>query len=166
MPQDDLIAIGRHCSETEGNSAAAERALRTFLVLQYLAEHHLGDELPAVISGFNPGGLYVSLNRYLVDGQVTWEHMGTSKRDRWVEIEGQGRMVAKGSGAVIAIGDPITVQIVRVDPAARELDLLLQDRPDRVVGDLPRSVTKKRHEQKRKHGDKANRYKGGKRKRR
>ena len=165
MHQDDLIALGRHCSETEGNSAAAERALRAFLVLQYLAEHHLGDELPAVISGFNPGGLYVSLDRFLVDGQVTWEHMGTSKRDRWVEIEGQGRMVAKGSGAVIAIGDPITVQIVRVDPAARELDLILEDRPDRVVGDLPRSKTKQM-EHKRKPGQKAKRNKGGKRKRR
>jgi hypothetical protein len=91
--------------------------------------------------------------------------MGTSKRDRWVEIEGQGRMVAKGSGAVIAIGDPITVQIVRVDPAARELDLLLQDRPDRVVGELPRSATKP-HEHKRKHHHEAKRGKGGKRKRR
>jgi hypothetical protein len=91
--------------------------------------------------------------------------MGTSKRDRWVEIEGQGRMVAKGSGAVIAIGDPITVQIVRVDPAARELDLILEDRPDRVVGDLPRSKTKQ-IDHKRKPGQKAKRNKGGKRKRR
>jgi ribonuclease R len=165
LHQDDLIAVGRHCSETEGNSAAAERSLRGFLVLQHLAEHLLGEEVPAVISGFNPGGLYVSLDRYLVDGQVTWEHFGTSKRDRWVEIEGQGRMVAKGSGAVLAIGDPVTVQIVRVDPAARELDLLLMERPDRVADDLPRSAGKHR-DQKLEGERKPKRGKGGKRKRR
>jgi len=164
LPQDELIALGRHCSETEGNSEAAERSLREFLVLQHLAEHHLGEELPAVISGFNPGGMWVSLDRFLVDGQVTWENFGTSRRDRWIELQGQGRMVAKGSGAVIAIGDPVTVQVVRVDPTSREMDLLLKERPDRTTSDLPRPQRERRG--KAKQDRYVKRAKGGKRRRR
>ncbi len=139
LPESELISLGRHCTETEGNSEAAERSLREYLVLQHLHDHHLGEQLSAVVSGFNPGGMWVSLDRFLVDGQVTWEHFGTGRRDRWIELEGQGRLVAKGSGAVLAIGDPITVQVVRVDPASRHMDLLLTSRPERTTDDLPKS---------------------------
>ena len=164
LAQDELIGLGRHCSETEGNSAAAERSLREYLVLQHLADHHLGEELPAVVSGFNAGGLWVSVDRFLVDGQISWEHFGGSRRERWVEIEGQGRLVAKGSGAVLAIGDPITVQVVRVDPASRHLELMLKQRPDRTASDLPRS-RKPRPDRRSKQKRNAKRG-GGKRRRR
>ncbi len=139
ISENDLVSLGRHCSDTEGTSAAAERSLREFLVMQYLHEHHLGEEVPAVVTGFNPGGMWVSLDRYLVDGQVAWENFGTGRRDRWVEIEGQGRVVAKGSGAVLAVGDPITVQIMRIDLASRQMDLLVTQRPNRTIDDLPKA---------------------------
>jgi ribonuclease R len=164
LPRDELIALGRHCSDTEGNSAAAERSLREFLVLQHLAEHYLGEEMPAVISGFNAGGMWASLDRFLVDGQVTWEHFGGSRRERWVEIQGQGRMVAKGSGAVIAIGDPITVQVIRVDLASRHLELMLTQRPDRTVADLPAGPKPRRGGKPRQK--RSGKRKGGNRKRR
>ncbi len=164
LPQDELVALGRHCSETEGNSAAAERSLREFLILQHLADNYLGEELPAVISGFNPGGMWISLDRFLVDGQITWEHFGTSRRDRWVEIPGQGRMVAKGSGAVIAVGDAVTVQVMRVDPTSRQLDLLLKERPDRTTMDL--SGKPREHRGKHQHDRYSKRRGGGKRRRR
>jgi len=165
LSQDLLIALGRHCSDTEGNSAAAERSLREFLILQHLSDHYLGEELPAVISGFNAGGMWVSLDRFLVDGQVTWENFGGSRRERWVEREGQGRMVAKGSGAVIAIGDPVTVQVIRVESASRHLELMLKERPDRTVADLPRQP-KPRREGPSKQKRSTKRKGGGKRKRR
>lgn len=165
LPQEDLIALGRHCSDTEGNSTAAERSLREFLVLQHLADHYLGEELPAVISGFNAGGMWVSLDRFLVDGQVTWENFGDSGRERWVEIEGQGRIVAKNSGAVIAIGDPMVVQVIRVDMASRHLELMLKSRPERTVADIARGPKPRREgKSRKKQGSK--RKGGGKRRRR
>tara|TARA_B110000495_G_C22961304_1_gene563512 strand:+ start:24 stop:1388 length:1365 start_codon:yes stop_codon:yes gene_type:complete len=164
LQQEDLIELGRHCSDTEGNSTAAERSLREFLVMQHIAEHYLGEELPAVISGFNAGGMWVSLDRFLVDGQVTWENFGDSRRDRWVAIEGQGRMVAKNSGAVIAIGDPVTVQVIRVDMASRHLELMLKTRPERTVTDLARAPQPRREGKSRKKQN-SKRKGGGKRKR-
>jgi len=164
LTQDVLIAAGRHCTDTEKNSEAAERSLREFLVLQHLADHYLGEELPAVISGFSPGGLWISLDRFLVDGQVTWEAFGGSRRDRWVELEGQGRLVARGSGSILAVGDPITVQVMRVDPTARHMELLLKQRPERTEADLPRLRGGGRGRTNRKRGGKHRT--GGKRRRR
>ena len=134
-----LVELGRHCTETEGNAEQAERELRQFLVLQYLETHVLGDEVPGVITGFNAAGVWVVLDRYLVDGLVTWDDMGTpgNRPDRWVEIEGTGRIVASRSGAVLCIGDPVTVQILRVDPANRDMELVLKDRPNRTAKSMP-----------------------------
>ena len=82
----------------------------------------------------------------------------------WFEVLGLGLMVAKGSGAVIAIGDPVTVQVVRVDPTSREMDLLLKERPDRTTSDLPRPQRERRG--KAKQDRYVKRAKGGKRRRR
>ena len=134
-----LVELGRHCTETEGNAEQAERELRQFLVLQYLETHVLGDEVPGVITGFNAAGVWVVLDRYLVDGLVTWDAMGTpgNSPDRWIQIEGTGRIVASRSGAVLSIGDPVTVQVLRVDPANRDMELVLKDRPNRTAKSMP-----------------------------
>ena len=47
LDEGQLVELGRHCSEMEVEAEQAERELREFLVLQFLAEHHLGDEFPA-----------------------------------------------------------------------------------------------------------------------
>lgn len=126
-----LIVLGAQCSLTEERATAAERDLREYFSLRFLETRHLGDVLPGVICGFNRGGLFVSLDRYLVEGSVQWNAVDgeSSRPDRWTEISGTGRVVAQRTGAVLSIGDPVTVQVVRVDPTGRVLDLVLVDRP-------------------------------------
>ncbi len=68
------------------------------------------------------------------------------------------RIVAKGSGAVLAVGDPVTVQVTRVDAAERFMELVLTKRPDRLAKDLP-LPSKRRIERDRKRAHRA----GGKR---
>ena len=41
--------------------------------------------------------------------------------------------MAQRSGAVLAIGDPVTVQVVQVSPAGRYMDLMLVNRPERYA---------------------------------
>ena len=122
------------------NAEDAERHLRQFLVLQHLEAEHVGDELPGVITGFSSSGVWVMLDRYLAEGMIGWDGMGTpgNRPDRWVRIEGTGQLVSSRSGAVLCIGDPVTVQLLRVDPAEREMDLLLKERPQRVAQASPR----------------------------
>lgn len=128
LDEDRLLQIGQHCSETEVNAEQAERQLRTFLVIQFIAEHHLGDEMPGVVTGVNPaGGIHVSINRFLVDGFALTSDIadGGTRPDRWERDERSGRLVASRSGASIGLGDAVTVRILRADPSARQLDLAI-----------------------------------------
>ena len=129
-----LIQLGRHCSETEIEANAAERELRDFLVMQFLAEHHLGDEFPGVVTGITSNGLFVSIERFLVEGMVRMQDMPQSagRADRWIANDQTGRIVAQRSGASLGIGDIVTVQILRIDLASRHLDLQLTKLPQQV----------------------------------
>jgi ribonuclease R len=137
LTDDALIELGRHCTDTENESEWAERELREFLVLQFLETHFLGEDLPGVVRGLTSNGVLVSLNRFLVTGLVGWSDLGGGQRDHWEEIPGMARVVAKGSGAVLAVGDAVEVRITRVDAAERSLELLMVNRPQRRVSDMP-----------------------------
>lgn len=130
-----LFEIGGHCSDTEVAAESAERDLRTFLVMQFLAEAHLGEELPGLVTGVQPsGGVHVSLDRYLVDGLARASDIGsaTTRSDQWSRDERSGRLVAARSGASIGIGDWVTVRLLRIDPDARQMDLAVTTLVDRA----------------------------------
>ena len=122
-----LVEIGRHCSDTEINAEQAERALRTFLVLQFIKEKHLGDEFDAVITHATGSGvIFASLDRLLVEGVAHTRDLGSGTReDRWSIDDRSGRLVAQRSGASIGLGDQVRIKIMRVDPAARQLDVAI-----------------------------------------
>ena len=136
LDENRLLEIGQHCSETEVNAEKAERELRTFLVLQFIAREHLGEELPGVVTGVNPNGaIHVSIDRFLVDGLArAGEIAGRSsgREDRWDRDERSGRLVARRSGASIGLGDAVVVRIMRSDPDARQLDLAIIELVDRA----------------------------------
>jgi ribonuclease R len=146
LDEAELIELGRHTSQTEVEAELAERELREFLVMQFLAEKHLGSEFTAVVTGMLNSGVFVSIDRFLVEGRVRWQDIGagasmTSRgrdgrdaRDRsagWIVNESTGRARAARSGAELAIGDIVTVQIAAVDLGSRHLDLLITKLPQR-----------------------------------
>jgi ribonuclease R len=126
-----LIELGRHCSETEQEAEDAERDLRDFLVMRFLHEHHLGDEFTGVITGVTARGVFISLERFLVEGFVRLHDVPRpgGAGDRWATSEHSGRLVAQRSGASLGLGDIVTVQIVGVDVASRTMDLGLTRLP-------------------------------------
>ena len=159
-----LIELGKHCSETEIEAEQAERELREFLVMQFLHEKHLGDEFPGVITGMMPSGIFVSIDRFLVEGKISLKDLSANRvkesssgggksddpvrsgkqefrgdgqtrrqEDRWTINESTGRATAQRSGAVIAVGDIITVQIAAVNLASRHLDLIITKFPMRAA---------------------------------
>ena len=123
--EDSLVQLGRHCTDTEDEAEAAERELRNFLVMQLLHEKHLGDEFSGVITGVTGTGVYVSIERFLVEGMVPLNELpqAGSRPAAWLTDERTGRLVAGRSGASLGIGDVVTVLIQRVDLASRHLDL-------------------------------------------
>ena len=144
--EDDLVQLGRHCTDTEGEAEGAERELRDFLVMQLLHERHLGDEFSGVVTGITGRGLYVQIERFLVEGMVTTQDMPqpSGRPDHWQADDRTGRLVAKRSGASLGIGDIVMVEIQRVDLGARHLDLRLTGLPTRVDRPAPEQPKAKR----------------------
>jgi ribonuclease R len=145
-----LIELGAHCSETEVEAEQAERELREFLVLQFLQEKHLGDEFQGVITGMIGSGLFVSIDRFLVEGKIAMQDLPSAegRADRWIINPASGRATGQRSGAVLAVGDLVTVQIVQVDLAARHLDLMITKMPERSVAlDAPAPSFGRRQQQ-------------------
>ncbi|MAC20784.1 MAG: hypothetical protein CMJ23_14120 [Phycisphaerae bacterium] len=135
LDENQLFEVGNHCGDTEGTAEKAERELRTFLVLQFIAEEHLGDELPGIVTGVNPNGsIHVSLDRYLVDGLAKAGEIsaGSQREDRWDRDERSGRLVARRSGASVGLGDAVRVKVMRSDPDARQLDLAILELVERA----------------------------------
>jgi len=161
LDEAELIDLGRRCSESEVEAELAERELREFLIMQFLHENHLGDEFTAVVTGMMSSGVFVSIDRFLVEGRVRWQDIGETDDARilsekgnksrtaatrggardgrakssgssgWIVNDAIGRATAARSGAVLSVGDIVTVQIVAVDLASRHLDLLITQMPGR-----------------------------------
>ncbi len=164
-----LVELGRHCSQTEREAEAAERSLREFLVMQFLAEHHLGSVFDGVVSGVTGGGIYVSLDRFLIEGMVRTADLpvpggrGVGRKPGEREGRGRGRggggwkvdewggMLVSSSGASIRVGDVVRVTVAKVDPASRHLDLAITELPEQ--DDRPAAPpAPRRHKKKTKNG--------------
>jgi ribonuclease R len=119
----DLIQAGRHISFTERRSEDAERELRMVKVLALL-EKHVGDEFLGVVTGITNFGVFIQLEKYLVDGLIRFERL----MDDWWEVnEKTGIARGQRTGRKIGIGDVCRVAIASVDQARRELNLTVQE---------------------------------------
>jgi ribonuclease R len=141
----DVDELGRHCSFTERRAEDAERELRAVYVLRMLSSK-IGDEFEGVITGVANFGVFVQLQRYLIDGLIRMEDLG----DDWWEVNNRdGYLIGQRTGARIQIGDRVVARIVSVDVPARQLNLVLVDRqesrPNRKKDDKSsKAISKKR----------------------
>jgi ribonuclease R len=133
-----LLDIGANCSSTERNAEQAERSLRTFLVMQFLNDKHLGDEFSGIITGFSSSGLFISLERFLIEGLCRFDSLKQSSKSsgRWEKLEGTGQIVAARSGAVLSIGDKVTVQISAIDLPTRQMELHVIKMPKKHIDEI------------------------------
>ncbi|MEM7629039.1 MAG: VacB/RNase II family 3'-5' exoribonuclease [Planctomycetota bacterium] len=140
--EQELLEVGNHCTNREINAEHAERELRQFLVLQLLAEQLASGENPehaGVITGVNPRGVFVQLERYLCDGMIKKEDLpGDTTRDarppRWKIDDRTGALTDQNSGRSYAIGDTVRVTVAQVDLARRKMDLVITDAASRAAG--------------------------------
>lgn len=123
--ESELRDIGANCSSTERNSEQAEKSLRMYLVLQLL-ELMVGDDFGGTITGLNNRGIFVEIDKYLVDGFIQ-----TRELARAVGIPGErfrldprtNTLVGQQSGTALRIGQRLKVRIAKVDLAKRQMDL-------------------------------------------
>ncbi|MBX3364630.1 MAG: VacB/RNase II family 3'-5' exoribonuclease [Phycisphaeraceae bacterium] len=136
--QEELVVLGRHCTDTEERAEEAERELRQFLVLQLLSEK-IGEEYDGVVTGVRGNGVFVQLDKFLADGMIkTADLPGDTTRDNrppsWKIDSRTGALVDIHSGRSFNMGDSIRIRIAAVDLARRQLELVLADPESRAAG--------------------------------
>ncbi len=116
---DELVVIGRHLSFTERRAEDAERELRQVKLLELLKDR-LGEEFSGVVTGITNFGIFIQIQKYLVDGLIRYENL----MDDWWDVDDRAGVIrGQRTGQRIGIGDVVTVIVARVDVPRRELDL-------------------------------------------
>jgi ribonuclease R len=143
LSEEELVEIGRHCTQTEGNAEQAEQSLRQFLLLQLLTSH-LGEQFPGIVTGVTNAGVFVQLEKYLADGMIKTADLPTGNSyggGRWVVDQRSGALVNGSTGRSFAVGDRVTVVIAAIDLPMRRMDLLIADPRSRDVGKAKKVAT-------------------------
>jgi ribonuclease R len=137
-PEDlaELVRLGSAMTAAERRSEAAERELREVLLLQMLSSR-VGQEFEGVVTGVANFGIFVQLRRFLIDGLVRLEELG----DDWWDVDARtGQVRGERTGKIYRIGDLMSVRVIGVDEARRQLNLAPSPRP-RSVADAPAART-------------------------
>ncbi len=117
--------VGRHCSETERISEAAEREAVKIKQVEYMSAH-VGEEYTGVISGVLSFGFFVRLDGVGAEGMI---RLSTLDDDYYQYEEKNYRLVGRRTGRIFQLGDPIKVGVLKVDVIKNEIDLFLVEAP-------------------------------------
>jgi ribonuclease R len=120
---EDLVELGTHCSANERRAEAAEKELKQVLILRLL-EGKLGEKFGGTVTGVANVGLFIQLDKYLIDGLLRFDALP----EDWWEVDAEhGCVIGERSGRRIAIGDRLAVAIARIHIPTRTLDLGLAE---------------------------------------
>lgn len=110
-----------HASARERAATGAERAYTRLKALQYLQER-IGREYSGTISGVTSFGLFVEIDRYLVEGLVPIATLGAER----FELErAEHRLVGKKTGTTFRLGDRVRISVAKVDTGERRAEFRL-----------------------------------------
>ncbi|MEZ5331342.1 MAG: ribonuclease R [Thermoanaerobaculia bacterium] len=121
-----LPAIASHCSDTERRAERSERELLRWKLLRLLAERE-GEVMSGRITGVQPFGFFVELDRQYVDGLVP---IHTLTDDFYLFEAERRRLVGRRSERTFRLADRLEVRLVKVDPLRRMVDLEIPGMPE------------------------------------
>jgi ribonuclease R len=116
---DELPEIARHTSDRERRADDAERELVQWKKVRFMADK-VGDEFLGYITGVSSFGLFIELVEHFVEGLV---HVSTMADDYYRFVERAHVLQGENTGKVYRLGDPVQVQVVKVDMERRQVDL-------------------------------------------
>ncbi len=135
---EQMNQLGESCSMYERRADEATRDAADYLKCEFLAKH-LGEEFDGKVVAVTSFGLFVQINDLLIDGLV---HVTSLDRDYYQFDAGKQRLVGEKTGKVFRLGDPLRVQVVRVDMQDKKIDFILAG-DDAVVQEEPKQMTQK-----------------------
>lgn len=116
-----IPVISEHCSITERRADDAEREFIQLKKVEFMRDK-LGEVYEGYITGVASFGLFVELKEFFVEGLIPTKYMDD---DHYVFHDKRHFFKGRRTGKVYRLGDPVQVQVVRVDRDRREIDFLL-----------------------------------------
>ncbi len=123
-----MLMLGEQASMTERRAESAGYDLLEWMKCQYIADHE-GDIMGGIVSAVTKFGLFVEVDEVFVEGLI---HISNLPGEYYHFEQATQTLVGDRSGAVFGLGDSVTVQVARVDPDERKVDLeLISHNPTR-----------------------------------
>ncbi|MDP6605831.1 MAG: ribonuclease R, partial [Dehalococcoidia bacterium] len=114
-----LPELATGTSELERRAEEAERELMQWKKVRFMADK-VGDEFEGYVIGVTSFGLFVELVEHFVEGLV---HISSMADDYYRFVEREHVLFGEATGKTYRLGDRVQVQVVRVDPERRQVDL-------------------------------------------
>jgi len=147
--KEEMLTLGEHFSMTDRRADEVTRDVVSWLKCEYMREK-VGDEFPGVITSVTSFGLFIELNDIYVEGLV---HVSELDND-YYHFEAKGhRLVGERTGHIYRLGDPVTIQVAKVDLDERKMDFVLLDHEQAIGakgGQSPKLTGKKKTSSKKK----------------
>ncbi|MCE9520468.1 MAG: ribonuclease R [Verrucomicrobia bacterium] len=142
-----LHETAEHISNTERNSADAERASKDVKMFAYLEEQIRSGEpvsYPALVTDVRNFGFFVDVPGLAMSGLVP---LSAVEDDFYMFDPARSRLVGRRTRNVISLGDKVTVQAAKVDKFKKQVDFrLVNEGPP-----APKRPAPQRHTQSRKN---------------
>ena len=116
----ELGRIAILSSDRERAAMKAERDVSAYYAALFMAER-VGERSPGTVSAVVEFGVFVTLQRWNVEGLVKAEDLGEGYT---LDKDGHA-LVAPGNGRSFRVGDELEVEVAAADPARRRIDLRL-----------------------------------------
>lgn len=121
--EEELEWLAEWTSHCERRAEAAERDYRRIKQLRFMARR-LGEEMDGIVSGVVGAGLFIELEEWLVEGFCPLRLL---EGDDYEFDEYRHRLRGRRTGAVLAMGTPVRVRVMRVEAVSRRMDLQVLD---------------------------------------
>ena len=116
---EELAETARRASALERRAEDAEREIVEWKKVRFMADK-VGDEFTGYVVGVARFGFFVELIEHFVEGLV---HVSGMADDHYRFVESDHALCGETTGRVYRLGDRVDVQVMRVDPARRRIDL-------------------------------------------
>ncbi|RUM49691.1 MAG: ribonuclease R [Hydrogenothermus sp.] len=119
LPQ-KLDEVAKQCSKMERVADEAERDALDILKLRLLSGH-IGEEFEGIITGIVSFGIFVEIERYLIEGLIPI----SSVEGYYIYDPENHRFIREDAEKQFRLGDRVKVKIAKVDEDLKKLDLVL-----------------------------------------
>lgn len=138
--EEDLAALGEHCSNSERRADEATRDAVDWLKCEFMQDK-VGEEFEGTITNVTGFGIFVMLKENYIEGLV---HITALQNDYFHFDPVKHRLQGERTGIIYRLADEVRVRCMRVDLDERKIDFELVE-----GGQRPRQSRQRRRRQRR-----------------